>query len=63
MSNENNVVKTQLLILKGAISEMTVEQQNAVKYVRVHLDRLVAEYGEATAIAMAMLGLEQQLED
>ncbi len=51
---------TTILLLKGAISEMTTEGQLKVKDYHSKFQSLISEGGEEAVIAYALLGAEMQ---
>lgn len=58
---EKRQARGQLLMLKGAISDLTPEEQQSIKNMRAKLDALIAEDMNATLLAIAQVGLEIQL--
>lgn len=57
-----SVERTALLVIKGAISELTLEEQGEVKKCTEAIRALIAEHGDAAQAAVMMTGLEIAIE-
>ena len=51
-------IGTQILMLKGFISELTKEQQQEIDKVKKKLAKVITKHPEAGLIALSLLGLE-----
>lgn len=58
-----NSERATLLLVRGALSELPQEQQDAVNAAHEKLKAIVTEAGDVGLLALALLGAEIQAED
>lgn len=55
--------QTQLLLIKGMVSGMPQPTQDKIKSIKNQFNDIIESGGEEALLAMAMVGLEHQIED